>query len=66
MITVKKKKEMRSINFGGSAKARVVGDEINVYGDEKRIKWLNRIYNPAFRINFCPICGRRISDEKNL
>lgn len=57
-----KRKEIKSRNFCGMAKAVIIGNEIAVHGDEKKIGWLKVIYAPSFKINFCPICGRKLGD----
>ena len=56
------KKEIKSINFCGNAKLRMVGNEIDVHGDGKSMKMLRRIYNPCFRIMYCPMCGKKLDD----
>ena len=58
-----KQTEIQSCNFGGIAKARIVGAEINVLGDERKIKWFRTVYNPAFRIKYCPMCGRKLNTD---
>lgn len=58
-----KRKEIKSCNFCGRAKARIVGAEIDVSGDEKKIRWFRSIYAPAFRINYCPMCGRKLESD---
>lgn len=57
-----KQKEIKSYNFCGRAKARVCGDEIDIWGDEKKFRMFRSIYNPAFRIAYCPMCGRKLSE----
>lgn len=52
-----------SSNFCGSAKAQILGDCLNIYGDETKIKWFKRIYQPRFKIFRCPMCGRRLGDD---
>lgn len=59
-----KRKEIKSCNFCGRAKARIIGAEIDISGDEKKIRWFRSIYDPAFRINFCPMCGRKLESDK--
>ena len=55
--------ELSSSNFCGSAKMMVGSNWLDVRGDKKVIKWLRRIYQPSFRINFCPMCGKRLGDD---
>lgn len=57
-----KQKEIKSCNFCGMAKARIVGTEIDIWGDGNKIRLFKNIYAPAFKINFCPICGRKLSE----
>lgn len=57
-----KRKEIKSCNFCGRAKAVITGAEIDIWGDEKKIRLFKNIYAPAFKINFCPICGRKLSE----
>lgn len=57
-----KRKEIKSCNFCGSAKAVIVGAEIDIWGDKKKIGWFKNIYAPAFKINYCPMCGRKLSE----
>ena len=56
-------KEIRSDNFCGMARLRIVGDSINLRGDEKKIKFFGHIYAPSFSVRFCPFCGRPLTDE---
>ena len=56
-------KEIRSDNFCGMARLRIVGDSINLRGDEKKIKFFGHIYAPSFSVKFCPFCGRPLTDE---
>lgn len=58
-----KQKEIKSCNFGGSAKVRIVGEQIDIYGDKKKIRWFKNIYAPRFIINYCPICGQKLTEE---
>lgn len=58
-----KRKEIKSINFCGRAKARIVGADINIFGDSKKIRLFKNIYAPRFKINFCPMCGRNLNEE---
>lgn len=60
-----KQKYIKSRNFCGRAKARIVGAEIDISGDEKKIRWFKSIYAPAFKINYCPMRGRKLTDEEN-
>lgn len=56
-------KEIRSDNFCGMARLRIVGDSINLRGDEKKIKSFGHIYAPSFSVRFCPFCGKPLTDE---
>lgn len=56
-------KEIRSDNFCGMARLRIVGDSINLRGDEKKIKFFGHIYAPSFSVRFCPFCGKPLTDE---
>ena len=56
-------KEIRSDNFCGMARLRIVGDSINLRGDEKKIKFFGHIYAPSFSVRFCPFCGKTLTDE---
>ena len=56
-------KEIRSDNFCGMARLRIVGDSIHLRGDEKKIKFFGHIYAPSFSVRFCPFCGRPLTDE---
>lgn len=58
-----KQKYIKSRNFCGRAKARIVGAEIDISGDEKKIRWFKSIYAPAFKINYCPMCGRKLESD---
>ena len=60
-----KQKEIQSCNFGGIAKARIVGAEINVWGDGSKIKWLRTVYNPSFKISYCLMCGRKLTETED-
>lgn len=60
-----KRREIKSCNFCGREKAMIVGDEIDIWGDEKKISLFKNIYQPAFKINFCPMCGRELSNCEN-
>lgn len=59
----REKKEVKSDNFCGAATMRIVGDSIDLRGDEKKIKFFGHIYAPSFSIRFCPFCGRPLTDE---
>ena len=56
-------KEIRSDNFCGMARLRIVGDSINLRGDEKKIKFFGHIYAPSFSVRFCPFCGKPLTDK---
>lgn len=55
-----KRKEIKSCNFCGRAKAVIVGAEIDVRGNKNKIRLFKDIYAPAFKINYCPMCGRKL------
>ena len=59
----REKKEVKSDNFCGAAKMRIVGDSIDLRGNEKKIKFFGHIYAPSFSVKFCPFCGRPLTDE---
>ena len=59
----KEKKEVKSDNFCGAATMRIVGDSIDLRGDEKKIKFFGHIYAPSFSVRFCPFCGKPLTDE---
>ena len=56
-------KKVKSDNFCGAATMRIVGDSIDLRGDEKKIKFFGHIYAPSFSVKFCPFCGRPLTDE---
>ena len=56
-------KEVKSDNFCGAATMRIVGDSIDLRGDEKKIKFFGHIYAPSFSVRFCPFCGKPLADE---
>ena len=56
-------KEVKSDNFCGAATMRIVGDSIDLRGDEKKIKFFGHIYAPSFSVRFCPFCGKPLMDE---
>ena len=58
----REKKEVKSDNFCGAATMRIVGDSIDLRGDEKKIKFFGHIYAPSFSVKFCPFCGRPLTD----
>lgn len=55
-----KRKEIKSCNFCGRAKARIIGTIIDIWGNGKKIRLFKDIYAPRFKINYCPICGRKL------
>ena len=59
----REKKEVKSDNFCGAATMRIVGDSIDLCGDEKKIKFFGHIYAPSFSVKFCPFCGMPLTDE---
>lgn len=58
-------KVLKSCNFCGSASLQITGDFIDVYGDENKFKIFKRIYRPSFIIKYCPLCGRKLVEDKN-
>lgn len=58
----RKRKKLKSNNFGGSATLIVSGNILDIYGDEKKFNIFKRIYRPRFDINYCPMCGRRLGE----
>ena len=56
-------KKIKSDNFCGAATMRIVGDSIDLRGDEKKIKFFGHIYAPSFSVKFCPFCGKPLTDE---
>ena len=59
----REKKKVKSDNFCGAATMRIVGDSIDLRGDEKKIKFFGHIYAPIFSVKFCPFCGKPLTDE---
>ena len=59
----REKKKVKSDNFCGAATMRIVGDSIDLRGDEKKIKFFGHIYAPSFSVKFCPFCGKPLTDE---
>lgn len=62
-----KYKELSSINFCGRGKMRIFKNEIDIYENKSNIidLFFRRIYNPTFKINYCPMCGRQLNDTSN-
>ena len=56
-------KKIKSDNFCGAATMQIVGDSIDLRGDEKKIKFFGHIYAPSFSVRFCPFCGKPLTDE---
>lgn len=56
-----KKKKIKSCNFCGSATLLVLGNVLDIYGDEKKFSIFKRIYRPSFYISYCPMCGRKLT-----
>ncbi len=60
-----KHKELSSINFGGRAKMKISRNEIDIYENRNNtIIFFKRIYGPAFKINYCPMCGEQLRENK--
>lgn len=61
-----KGKLVKSSNFCGSAKMRIIESKefntLDIYGDEKKFNIFKRIYQPSFDINYCPMCGRKLGE----
>lgn len=59
-----KKKDIKSANFCGEAKAMIlVSDKFNtldVRGNERKFQLFRRLYRPSFYINYCPMCGKEL------
>lgn len=53
---------LKSCNFGGSAKIQILGNTLDIYGNEKKFNIFKSIYRPRFEINYCPMCGRKLGD----
>lgn len=56
-------KTIKSDNFCGAATLRIIGDSIDLHGNDKKIKFFRHIYAPSFSIKFCPYCGRPLTQE---
>ena len=56
-------KKIKSDNFCGASTMQIVGDSIDLRGDEKKIKFFGHIYAPSFSVRFCPFCGKPLTDE---
>ena len=59
----REEKKVKSDNFCGAATMQIVGDSIDLRGDEKKIKFFGHIYAPRFSVKFCPFCSRPLTDE---
>ncbi len=59
----REEKKVKSDNFCGAATMRIVGDSIDLRGDEKKIEFFGHIYAPSFSVKFCPFCGKPLTDE---
>lgn len=55
-------KKLKSSNFCGSAEFQILGNYLDIFGDEKKFNIFKRIYRPSFNINYCPMCGRRLGE----
>ena len=55
-----KRKELKSWNFCGSATLIVLGNILDIHGDEKKFNIFKKIYRPRFEVNYCPMCGRKL------
>nr|DAZ28031.1 MAG TPA: Rad50 zinc hook motif [Caudoviricetes sp.] len=56
------KKKLKSSNFCGSAEFQILGNYLDIFGDEKKFNIFKKIYRPSFNINYCPMCGRRLGE----
>lgn len=52
------KRTLKSSNFCGSAELRIVGEDMEIFGDESIFHLFKRIYKPRFRVFYCPMCGK--------
>ena len=59
----REEKKAKSDNFCGAATMRIVGDSIDLRGDEKKIKFFGHIYAPSFSVKFCPFCGKPLTEQ---
>lgn len=62
-------KEIKSYNFLESGIAIIGGNEINLHGDEKKVIGFANIFSPSFKIQYCPMCGRKLtgtSDKEEM
>lgn len=59
-----KGKLVKSSNFCGSAKIRIIESEewntLEVQGDENKFHLFKRIYCPRFDIYYCPMCRQKV------
>lgn len=55
---------IKSCNFGGSA-SLMIGQNgyMDVLGDKQTFKFFKKIYCPSFKINYCPMCGRKFEKD---
>ena len=45
----------------------IIKDELDLYEKHekgRKIKFFRRLYGPAFRINYCPMCGKQLREDK--
>ena len=68
MNIVKKIKYIKVAIFCGSAKMRISCSKkfniLEVQGDKEKFSLFKRQYCPRFYINYCPICGRKLKEDK--
>lgn len=53
-------KKLKSSNFCGSAEFQILGNYLDIFGDEKKFNIFKRIYRPSFLIHYCPICRKEV------
>ena len=56
------KKKIKSCNFGGELKLQIIKDSMRLSGDSGS-KIFEKLFCPEFKINYCPMCGKRLFVE---
>lgn len=56
-------KELKSCNFCGAATMRLVGDTIEVFGDETKFRIFRRVYWPRFAVKYWPDVRKEVKSE---
>lgn len=66
-----KNKILKSCNFAGGGEIRIYNKGfkkgvgmLELQGDDTKAKIFKHLYCPRFDINYCPICGRKLGDNK--